>query len=89
MKERGEREAGKRGAGKRGDREGQERERRERQKERRETSEDSSPSFFCSSSYLQLVDNYFAANSFFLKETELAAQSNSPSYTYVYLWDSS
>ena len=33
----------------------------------RETSEDSSPSPSCSSSQPQLVDNYFATNSFFSK----------------------
>ena len=39
----------------------------------RETSEDSSslPSLSCSSAHLQLVDNYFAANSFFLKGLNL------------------
>ena len=45
----------------------------------RETSEDSSPSPSCSSSQPQLVDNYFAKNSFFLKEAEFAAKSNTPS----------
>ena len=43
----------------------------------RQIPEDSSPS--CSSSQPQLVDNYFVTNSFFLKETEFAAKSNTPS----------
>ena len=84
-KERGqEREWQKEGERKIGERDGETgEERRETDREGRETSEDSSSSFFCSSSHLQPVDNYIAANSFFLKETELAAQSNSPSYVCI------
>ena len=86
------RDKGKRYRKETGEKEGKEIKERERERERgerwgegeekqgREGSEGSSSSLSCSSAYLQFVNNYFAASSFFLKETEFAAKSNTPSY---------
>ena len=88
-KETGKRTKQRRDSGKRdnGAREAKERQRRERDKgeidieerQGRMASEDSSCLPSCSS-HLQLANNYFAANSFFLKGTKFASKSNTPSY---------